>query len=534
MPPAELPPSVGSYEQARRAFEWALPERYNIAHDICDRHAGSGRVAAVHVGGASVEQLTFDALKRSSDELAAVLAARGVGHGSRVCTLLRNTPDGVIAALAVLKLGAAVAPLALDANVDTLREQVAVVAPDACIRDAAVGPEAQRLLDGALVTDGFAWRDGWAGGADAPPVPVAATSPDDPAIVCFTSGSTGAPKPVVLAHRFVLGTLPAFQLLCGPEPGGDDVCLAALGWAGLSGWRPITFAAWHFGLPVVVADRRPRDGRELCELLASQRVTCAQLMPAAIKLLRDVEDPRGLERLRVVYYAGEPLGPELQAVLERRFDIAIRPYYGSTEAAMVACGSGRLYPHRPGSVGRVAPGHEVAIVDEATGAPVAVGETGIIAVPEGDPSLLLGYLDRPDLTAEAFTDGRFLTGDVGRLEPDGSLWYVGRRGEIITTAAGEAVPATRIEDVALPLPGVADAVAVQVAVAGSRRLALYLLPAAGADRGELERAVAAALRSALPADLVPDRICLVDELPRTAGTGKVRRSALREAAMALG
>lgn len=527
--PVERITASSSYDILRESFQWELPDRCNIAEHVCDQHAERNLVAAVDVSNDGVHTLTFADLKRSSDVLAGILATVGVGRGDCVCVLLRNTPDAAIAALAILKLGAIVVPLSPAAEPDVVADQISSVAPRACVRDDTVTIAASILSNiPAVITNGSAWRDGWSGDSDPGPDLVAksVTQGDDPAFVVFTSGSTGPPKPVVLPHRFVLGTLPAFQFLTNLGPDTDDVFYASLGWNSLGGLRPVIFPAWHYARPVVVSEQ-PLTADELCTTLADQSVTCAHLMPAVLKRMRNVSEVRRLERLRVAYYAGEPLGPEVQVELEQRLGVVIHPYYGSTEVAMVAADCSRLFAHRPGTVGRPVPGHSIKILDEHTLEQVKVGQYGLVSVAADDPCLCLGYLNRPDLTAQAFHGRRFLTGDVGRLDEDGYLWYAGRRGEVITTLAGEVVSATRIEDSALAHPDVADAVSVQINGNGRRELVLYVIPAPDSDRARLPTKLMAALRAQLPADLVPDVIDLVEDLPRTAATGKVRRSELR-------
>jgi acetyl-CoA synthetase len=288
--------------------------------------------------------------------------------------------------------------------------------------------------------------------------------------------------------------------------------------------------AWHHGVPVLARRFRKFDPDQAIDLMARHAVRNAFLPPTALKLMRQAGVKADGVELRTIASGGETLGSELIDWARATFGITINEFYGQTECNVVVGNDAALLPLRPGSMGRAIPGHRVAVIDD-TGHAVPAGTVGAIAVRRPDPVMFLAYWNKPEATRAKFIGDWMLTGDLGRQDEDGYLWYVGRDDDVITSAGYRIGPA-EIEECLIGHPSVAlaavvgapDPVRTEVVMA-------YLVLRAGHTPSEaLKAEVQAFVRNRLAAYEYPRRIAFVDELPMTA-TGKVMRRVLRQRAI---
>jgi acetyl-CoA synthetase len=228
---------------------------------------------------------------------------------------------------------------------------------------------------------------------------------------------------------------------------------------------------------------------------------------------------------------GERLGDETVAWVHERFGVEVNEFYGQTECNVVVGGCARILPRRPGAIGVAVPGHEVAVVDEA-GAPLPPDTAGAIAVRSPDPVMFLGYWNNPDATRAKFRGSWLVTGDLGRIDADGYVTYLGREDDVINSAGYRIGPA-EIEDCLLRHPAVALCAVVGVPdeLRGERVKAFVVLKEGVAAGDELAAEVQAFVKARLAAHEYPREVAFLDALPLTA-TGKVRRADLRAAAAA--
>ena len=291
------------------------------------------------------------------------------------------------------------------------------------------------------------------------------------------------------------------------------------------------FPAWHYGVSVVASRSRRFDPERAMDLMARHSVRNVFFPPTALKLLRQagVRAPAGLA-LRSVGSGGETLGGELLEWGRETLGVTINEFYGQTECNLVVSNSSGLFPVRPGSMGRAVPGHTVAVLGP-DGEPVAAGEEGEIAVLRPDHVMVLAYWRRPDATREKFagsgTDQWLLTGDRGRLDEDGHLWFQARADDVITSA-GYRIGPGEIEDCLLRHPAVAMAAAVGIPdpIRTEVVKAFLVLKPGIAGSDALSDEIRAFVRTRLAAHEYPRLIEYVAELPLTA-TGKVMRRELR-------
>ena len=529
-----------SYDEVCGAFRWRVPGRYNIGVDVCDRHAADpDRLALIHeADDGGVETWTFARLEDSSNRLANALRALGVARGDRVGILLPQRPETAIAHIATYKLGAIAVPLFTLFGPDALEYRLADSEATALITDAdgmaKVLPLKDRLprLAALVCSDGAA-----AGGEDfhallaraSPRFAAVDTAADDPALIIYTSGTTGPPKGALHAHRVLLGHLPGVQFPHDFFPRPGDLFWTPADWAWIGGLIDVLLPAWHFGVPVLAHRARKFDPERAFDLMARHGVRNAFLPPTALKLMRQVNDPRARHdlRLRSVGSGGETLGEELLAWGEETLGVTINEFYGQTEVNLVVGNCAEIMAVRPGSMGRAVPGHAVAVVGD-DGAEVATGEVGQVAVRRPDPVMFLEYWKNPEATKAKFAGDWCLTGDLARHDADGYFWFAGREDDVITSA-GYRIGPGEVENCLMTHPGVAIAAVVGVpdAVRGEIVKAFVVVKpgveASDALAGEIQDHV----RTRLAAHEYPRQVEFVAELPMTA-TGKIMRRVLRE------
>ena len=518
-----------TWEEVRAAFRWRLPDRYNIAEHVCERHVASTRPALIcpDPAGGDPREWSFRELSRLSNRLANALAAGGVGRGDRVAVLLGQGVETGLAHLAAYKLGAVALPLFTLFGTEALEHRLRDSGAKALITDAEGRDKTAALdLPGLLLTVA---EDFWVlleSGSDR--FETAATGPDDPALLMYTSGTTGPPKGALHGHRVLPGHLPGVALPHEFFPRPGDLFWTPADWAWAGGLLDVLLPAWAAGVPVLVERPGKFDPEESFATLARYRVRNAFLPPTALKMMRQVSEarrPSGLD-LRSVGSGGESVGEELLAWGREVFGLTINEFYGQTECNLVLGNCAGLFPVRPGWLGRAIPGHEVAVLD-GDGRELPPGETGEIAVRSPDPVMFLGYWRNEEATAAKFIGDWLLTGDLGVRDDDRAFRFVGREDDVISSA-GYRIGPGEIEECLMGHRAVAMAAAIGVPdpVRGEIVKAFVVLREGETPSDGLEAALRAHVRERLSAHEYPRAVAFVDALPMTA-TGKIRRRDLR-------
>lgn len=547
----EIDPNVESYDELRSSFRWHVPEHFNIAHDVCDRHAENpdraDRVALYYEDAFGNEsQYTFGELKTLSDRFANVLLECGVTAGDRVAVLLPQCPETIMAHLAAYKLGAIAVPLTVlfrqDALLHRLGDSGARIIVMASESLAVVEPLLSELpdLNTIVLTDTESPRvcsgreilSFWdrVNVASDTLTPVK-TSADDPAIIIYTSGTTGNPKGALHAHRYLLGHLPAVELSHDFFPREGDLFWTPADWAWIGGLINALFSSLHHGVPVVgYASRGRFDPEGTFALMEKYGVRNAFIPPTALRMMAQVPDvsTRYKLKLRSIMSGGESLGSQTLAWARDTLGVHINEIYGQTEINLVIGNCASLWEVRPGSMGRTYPGHDVAIVDER-GEPLPAGQTGELAVrAEDDPVFFLRYWNNPQATREKYTGDWALTGDLALQDEDGYFWFKGRTDDVIISA-GHRIGPTEVENVLMRHPSVAMAavVAAPDELRGHVVKAFVTLAAGAAPSDTLAREIQTFVKETLAMHEYPRKIEFIDELPLTP-TGKVRRNVLRD------
>lgn len=522
-------------------FSWSLPSSFNFGRDVVDAIASRqpDKLALLWSDESGNEQrFSFGDISRRSNQLAALLASEGVQRGDRVLVMLPRIPQWQVAMVGCLKLGAVPIPC-----IDMLTEKdvvyrstkagaVAAITTSACVSKFASSP-------GVRVRAAVGGAPGWLDfdrALDAQPesFPCVDTGLEDPAVIYFTSGSTGMPKGVTHASRALYcwrGSASSWLDL-----GPDDLmwCTADTGWskAGTS----ILFGPWSRGSAVFFHDGR-FDAAARLRLIARHGVTVFCGAATEFRhLVNERFESTDLGRLRLAVSAGETVNPEVVRRWQERTGIPLLEAYGQTETLMTVSNS-LGQPGRDASMGRALPGCRMAILD-TEGRPVPPGESGQLALVLPNPQLMLGYWEEPERTARTMLshDGvdYFLTGDLAHMDADGFVFYEGRVDDIISSA-GYRIGPTEVENALQEHPAVTEC-----AVVGSP----------DPERGEIVKAFVILRHGFEPSDaLIPElqnhvkritapykyprSIEFRTELPKTP-TGKLLRRVLRDAEFAKG
>ncbi len=537
-------PQIYDYEKLYREFRWEIPEHYNIGVDVCDRWARRepGRTALIHVhADGRIDQISYGTLQAQSNRLANALRTHGVRRGDRVAILLPQTPEAVIAHIAIYKLAAIALPLALLFGPDALAYRLQNSSAKALITNAqglaklsgleeaasglslvlSIDGEADRALGfHALLqkaSDAFAPEDTFA---------------DDPAMMIYTSGTTGPPKGALHAHRVLLGHLPGIELPHDffPQPG--DLFWTPADWAWAGGLLDALLPALHHGVPVVARRFDKFDPEVAFALMAQQGVRNAFIPPTALRMLRAAESPRGRHKLnlRSIGSGGEALGAQTLEWGREAFGLTINEFYGQTECNLVLSSCAMLGVSRPGAIGKPVPGHHVAIID-GEGRVMKPGETGQIAVQRPNPVMFLEYWGKPDATREKFIGDWMTTGDQGIADEDGYFHFVGRDDDVITSS-GYRIGPGEIEDCLIRHPAVALAAAIgKPDPVRTEIVKAFIVVKEGVatPRDKLAAELQNFVRTRLSAHEYPREIAFIDQMPMTT-TGKIIRRILREKA----
>jgi acyl-coenzyme A synthetase/AMP-(fatty) acid ligase len=441
--------------------------------------------------------------------LSGAFAARGVERGDVVMTLVGNRVEWVLALLACWRMGAIALPCNTQLRRHDLEHRISAANPALCLGEEELLGEMPGNVECMTMADVADALD-----EDRPqetPADIADLNPEDPALIVFTSGSTGQPKGALHPTRYLAGQRGQAEHWVGARDGDLVWTTTATGWSKSA--RNVFVAPWLTGAAALICEAR-FDGAERLEICERESVTVLCQAPTEYRVLASAGAPRPLPALRRAISAGEALGVEAFEAYRAAWGIEIAEGYGQTETGHIT-GAHIGDEARPGSMGKPLPGVEVRIVED---------ELQVRAA--STPTFFSRYLDAdgpPDLV-----DGEWwATGDVVRRDEDGHLFHEGRRDDLIASSGYRIGPA-EVEAALGSHPAVAESAAV---------------PSPDPERGSVVRAVVVLSDGFEPSDALarelqehvkattapykyPRIVDFADELPRTP-SGKLRRSALR-------
>jgi benzoate-CoA ligase family protein len=520
-----------SDELASRPY-LSIPLEFNIGAAIVDRHVEAGRGAKV-AAWFDDRPYTYAELRELSNHFANVLRGLGVQRGDRVMLRLGTNLHAMVAILGALKLGAVVIPSSIllrEHEVEKILHNsdaiVAVSTPE------LAGPiEALRSRTSLkhLILTGGAGALSWdslmeRASADFVPAPTLAR---ELAFIMYTSGTTGEPKGVEHAHRWVLGTGdPVIREMVALR--ADDICYQPQDWSFMYPLGSSFFHPLFVGATVVVNQGR-FDPEKALATIERRGVTVFAAVPTIYRLLLAVpgaESRYHLSSLRLGMSAGEALPPDTFGQWRDRFGVTIYDGLGQTEGHIFIANQLNL-PIRPGSMGKPLRGYEAAILD-GNGHPQPPGISGHLAIRNQDhPGLALGYHKDPERWAAVNRNGWYYTQDIAYIDEEGYYWYVARSDDLIKSRAYLISP-KEIESVLLEHPAILEAAVVGIPdPALSNKIKAFVTLKSGNQASDsLASQIREYVRSVIAPYKAPQELEFLNELPKTAN-GKILRRELR-------
>jgi acyl-coenzyme A synthetase/AMP-(fatty) acid ligase len=494
---------AGQIDNLSRDGGKRLDKPMNFAAEVVDAAPANDRALLELARDGSRREWSFGDVSTAAAALAGQLARRGVGRGDVVMTLVGNRPEWVLTMVACFRLGAVVLPCTEQLRAKDLRLRMDVAEPRLIVADErnraeleAAAPEAPILYvpDPALLT-----------GA---PAPAADLRPEDPCLMTFTSGTTGAPKAVVHGQRYLAGQRVQADGWLGGMPGDLVWCTASSGWSKSA--RNAFIAPWLRGAAALLHDAR-FDPEERLRLVRDEGVAVLCMAPTEYRVIANRAEIGPLPGLRGLVAAGEALTPDVVGVWAEASGVWIRDGYGQTETGQIT-GFAPGEEVRLGSMGRPLPG---------IGAEVVEGELVLDAATV--PTFFLGYLGEPPIDRSL----PWHTGDRVFEDADGYLHFEGRNDDIIVSS-GYRIGPSEVESALTSHPAVADAAAV-AAPDPERGQVVRALVVLG-DEAEPSDELAQALKDHVKAQTAPYKypriVEFVPSLPRTT-SGKIQRALLR-------
>jgi acetyl-CoA synthetase len=554
-------PNLDDYERVRASFTWeaaraeldGLPEGrgLNIAHEAIDRHAGGPRADRVAIRwlsrGGQARDYTYRELGELTSRFASVLGELGLARGERVFALAGRLPELYVAALGTLKYGGVFCPMFSAFGPEPIRARMTIGRARVLVTTEALYRRKVHALRAALPDLAHVLLIGEGGAPTAVPgtldlherlraaagrFVIPPTSPEDRALLHFTSGTTGKPKGAVHVHGAVVAHHITARYALDLRPEDVFWCTADPGW--VTGTSYGIVAPLTNGVTSLV-DEAEFDAERWYRTLQGQRVTVWYTAPTAIRMLMkagtDLARRYDTSALRFMASVGEPLNPEAVVWGREAFGQPFHDNWWQTETGGIMIANFAAMPVRPGSMGKPLPGVEAAIVRRAGDDRVEVvtgpDVQGELALRPGWPSMFREYLDEPARYRKCFVGGWYLSGDLARRDADGYFWFVGRADDVIKTS-GHLIGPFEVESVLMEHPAVAEAgvIGKPDPVAMEVVKAFVSLRAGFTDSPELRRAILGHARSRLGAVVAPKEIAVAASLPKTR-SGKIMRRLLK-------
>ena len=552
------PANMLDYETAVRTFSWAalrseldgLPagRGLNIAHEAIDRHTRNGNGMGTAIRwirkDRSWRDFSYHHMMETTNQFAQVLTALGIRKGDAVVTLLGRVPELYIAALGTLKTGAVYCPLYNVFGPEPVlqrlmrgRARVLVTNLESFTRK--IKPNLSRLpdLQYVLITDLPEDLDdrllSLPSRLRRAPVTftIPATSEDNPALLHFTSGTTGMPKGALHVHGAVLTHLATARMVLDLKANDIFWCTADPGW--VTGTSYGIIAPLLMGVTSLV-DEEEFDAARWYSILDEHKVNVWYTAPTAFRrLMRMNVQPTGnydLRALRLILSVGEPLHAEAVRWGERTFGVPVLDNWWQTETGGIMISNFRNMSVRPGSMGRPLPGIEAAVAEVTADSIKIIMEpdkSGHLVLRKGWPSMFRAYLNEESRYQKCFRGDWYVSGDLVRRDRDGYFWFVGRADDMIKTS-GHLVGPFEIECVLMEHPAVAEAAVIGKPdeSVGELVKAFLVLKSGQPQSDSLKSEITAFARQKLGPAIAPKELEFIQGLPKTR-SGKILRRLLK-------
>jgi acetyl-CoA synthetase len=553
-------PNLLDYEDERRRFSWASVraelagapgEGLNIGVAAVDRHLATSardRVAFRFLGrGDRVRAMTYAELARATNRFANVLRQLGVGKGDRLFLLAGRVPELYVSALGALKNGTVVTPLFSAFGPEPIRTRLGLgegkvlVTTESLYRRKVAGivgslPHLQHVLligDDGRATDVPGTRDLHSLMEQASDECAAErTGEDDPALLHFTSGTTGTPKGALHVHGAAVTHYATGRYALDLHAEDTFWCTADPGW--VTGTSYGIIAPLLHGVTSLV-DEAEFDADRWYRLLQEEKITVWYTAPTAIRMLiksgAAIANNYRRPDLRFVASVGEPLNAEAVWWGQDVLGLPIHDNWWQTETGGIMIANTPAMDIKPGSMGKPLPGVDAFIVRRREDGSVeeieAADVEGELALRAGWPSMFRAYLGQDERYRKCFVDGYYLTGDLARRDADGYYWFVGRADDVIKSA-GHLIGPFEVESALMEHPAVAEVgvIGKPDPVVGEVVKAFVSLKAGYQESEDLRMELLGHGRKRLGAAVAPKEIAFLATLPRTR-SGKIMRRLLK-------
>lgn len=546
------------YEEVKNSFSWGncakelsgLPDGkgLNIAHEAVDRHAQNHlkHVVALRVirKDNSVDSFTYSELKRQTSKFANVLKILDVKKGERIFSLAGRIPELYITALGTLKYTAVFCPLFSVFGPEPIFQRLSkgdatILVTTSQLYEEKVKQILERLpsLRYIIIIDAtehisikvLSFSKLMQQAIENFDIPE--TSPEDAALLHFTSGTTGMPKGVLHVHQAVLTHYITGKYVLDFHEGDRFWCTADPGW--------VTGTSYGIIAPLVngvtnIVDEAEFDAIRWYSLLEEHQVTTWYTAPTAIRRLMRMDiKPREkfrLENLRLILSVGEPLHAEAVIWGQENFGVPILDNWWQTETGGIIIANYPSMKVKPGSMGKPLPGIEVAIAqveDKALQIITEPNTKGHLVLKKGFPSLFRTYLHDQDRYEKCFIGEWYLSGDLAKKDADGYFWFVGRADDIIKTS-GHMVGPFEVESTLMRHPAVAEAAVIgkPEPTIGELVKAFIVLKKGNDATEEMRMSIMGFARTEMGPAVAPKEIEFIENIPKTR-SGKILRRLLK-------
>lgn len=517
-------------------FTVTIPEYYNFAHQIdqyASLHPDKTAVLVVNEAGEEL-RVSYQELMSYTNRIGNSLKSLGISPGDKVIVLVPRGIESYGIYLALNKIGSVIMPGSEMLRGKDIEYRAKHAGAKAIIAFGSIRHEVDEIRANCPTVEHYILlgqqHDDWLSfeelvGQASEELEAVQTRSDELAFLSYTSGTTGGPKGVMHVHGWPFAHL-AVAATFWLDAREDDLVWATAGpgWAKWI-WSPFVSALGKGGTAFVYQGKFSAEA--YLTLLEKYPISVLCATPTEYRMMAKVngiEDYK-LAALRSACSAGEPLNREVIDTFKRAFNITVRDGYGQTENTLLVGTFVGVEP-RPGSMGKPSPVVKVAIIDEE-GKELPIGEVGDIAIERGMIALFKGYLNDPERTARSYRGNWYVTGDQGRLDEDGYIWFEGRSDDIIISA-GYTIGPFEVEDALVKHPSVQECAAVA---------------SPDPDRGHVVKAFIVLKKGFEPSEELlhelqehtkrltapykyPRKIEFVQELPKTT-SGKIRRIELR-------
>ena len=550
--------NLTNYQQELASFSWnkvageldQVPggKGRNIAYEAVDRHAMGDLKDTVALRfvrkDKSIEEFTYSELKSFTSKFANVLKNLSLNKGDRVFSLTGRIPELYITALGTLKFTGVFCPLFSVFGPEPIFQRlskgdVKVLLTTSGLYDKKIKQLTEKLpsLEYILLADAeehlsekvLSFPKLMDNASEIFTIPE--TKPEDPALLHFTSGTTGMPKGALHVHEAVLTHYITGKYVLDFKPGDIFWCTADPGW--------VTGTSYGIIAPLVngvtnIIDKEEFDAVRWYHILEEQNVTIWYTAPTAIRRLMRMDikpkETYHLEKLRVILSVGEPLHPDAVIWGQESFGIPILDNWWQTETGGIMIANYPSMEVKPGSMGKPLPGVKAAIAEVKDNQIKIIKKPGIqgqLVLKKGFPSMFRGYLHEEERYKKCFIDDWYITGDLAKIDEDGYFWFIGRADDIIKTS-GHMVGPFEVESTLMKHPAVAEVAVIGKPEASIGELvkAFVILKHGNKANEATKMDIMGFARKEMGPAVAPKEIEFVESIPKTR-SGKILRRLLK-------